>query len=314
MLVVRRDLGARGQPGLADEHDQLVGQADERLAAHALGRDRPLLAQLAHERVGRALAQVDRAAGAERPAPGPRRQPGGAAAGEPAALGVAHDAQRGDDCRRVALDEAQRPAHRLELEQQAAVALGAWSTRRAATPSWLGEPRSRRAAIASSAASTSWRLGLEGLVAPDGADLVGCPGAAGEERGCRRLRHPRTRYARRPLERSPADVYAEHCRRHELAYQLDAQGRPVFRPRVGHAGWRVSAGRGTVYATTVVRDRGRPARNVVLVDLDEGFRMMSTVIGTAPDAVRIGMRVRLAWRAAAGEDDDPPVPVFEVDD
>jgi uncharacterized OB-fold protein len=113
------------------------------------------------------------------------------------------------------------------------------------------------------------------------------------------------------LERSPADVYAEHCRRHELAYQLDAQSRPVFRPRVGHDAWRVSAGRGAVYATAVVRDREQPPRSVVLVDLDEGFRMMSTVIGIAPEAVEIGMRVRVAWRDGAGED-DAPVPVFEV--
>jgi hypothetical protein len=115
------------------------------------------------------------------------------------------------------------------------------------------------------------------------------------------------------LERSPADVYAEHCRRHELAYQLDAHGRPVFRPRVGHETWRVSAGRGVVHATAVVRPRQGPARSVVLVDLDEGFRMMSTVIGIAPEDVRIGMRVRVAWRDAAGTDDAPPVPVFEVD-
>ena len=112
------------------------------------------------------------------------------------------------------------------------------------------------------------------------------------------------------MERSPADVYAEHCRRHELAYQLDAWSRPVFRPRVGHDAWRVSAGRGAVYATAVVRDREQPPRSVVLVDLDEGFRMMSTVVGIAPDAVEIGMRVRVAWRAAG---DAPPVPVFELD-
>ena len=115
-------------------------------------------------------------------------------------------------------------------------------------------------------------------------------------------------------EPSPAAAFAEHCRRHELAYQLDAEDRPVFRPRVGHADWRVSAGRGAVYATTVVRDRGRPPRSVVLVDLDEGFRMMSTVVGLAPEAVQIGMRVRLAWRDPVGEDDEPPVPVFETDD
>jgi uncharacterized protein len=116
------------------------------------------------------------------------------------------------------------------------------------------------------------------------------------------------------LERSPADVYAEHCRRHELAYQLDARGRPVFHPRVGHDAWRVSEGRGEVYATSVQRPRDGAPYSVVLVDLDEGFRMMSTVIGMAPEDVRIGLRVRVAWREAPGEDDTPPLPVFEKDD
>lgn len=111
------------------------------------------------------------------------------------------------------------------------------------------------------------------------------------------------------MERSPADVYAEYCRRRELAHQVDAEGRPHFRPRVGPFGWRVSGGRGTVYATTVVRRRGEDPHNVVLVDLDEGFRMMSRVVGVAPQDVTIGARVRLAW-----EDGDPPVPVFEPED
>jgi uncharacterized protein len=116
-------------------------------------------------------------------------------------------------------------------------------------------------------------------------------------------------YAGGVLERSPADVYTEHCRRRELAYQVAADGRPVFRPRVGPTEWRVSAGRGTVHATTVVRPRGGEAYNVVLVDLDEGFRMMSKVVGVAPEDVAIGARVRLAWE----DGDDAPLPVFEVD-
>jgi uncharacterized OB-fold protein len=37
--------------------------------------------------------------------------------------------------------------------------------------------------------------------------------------------------------------------------------------------------------------------------------MMSAVVGTAPEDVRIGMRVRVAWR----DGEDAPVPVFEVD-
>jgi uncharacterized OB-fold protein len=115
------------------------------------------------------------------------------------------------------------------------------------------------------------------------------------------------------LERSPADVYAEHCRLRELAYQVDPEGRPVFRPRVGYDAWRVSAGRGTVYSTSVVRPREGAPYGVVLIDLDEGFRMMSRVIGMAPEDVAIGLRVRLAWED--GETPEaPPVPVFEAVD
>jgi hypothetical protein len=105
------------------------------------------------------------------------------------------------------------------------------------------------------------------------------------------------------------DVYAEHCRRQQLAYQVDADGRPVFRPRVGHERWQVSAGRGTVYSTTVVRPRESAPYGVVLVDLDEGFRMMSRVVGVAPEDVTIGMRVQLAWEE---REDDAPLPVFEA--
>ncbi|WP_187369277.1 Zn-ribbon domain-containing OB-fold protein [Baekduia soli] len=112
------------------------------------------------------------------------------------------------------------------------------------------------------------------------------------------------------MERSPADVFAEHCRRHELAYQVDREGHPVFRPRVGHDTWRVSAGLGTVYAVTVVRRRGEDPHTLALIDVDEGFRMMSTVVGPAPEDVRVGLRVRLAWR----EDGEVPVPVFEPAD
>jgi uncharacterized OB-fold protein len=52
-----------------------------------------------------------------------------------------------------------------------------------------------------------------------------------------------------------------------------------------------SAGRGSVYSTTTVHARAG-SYNVALVDLDEGFRVMSEVVGIAPDDVRIGMGVR----------------------
>ena len=52
-----------------------------------------------------------------------------------------------------------------------------------------------------------------------------------------------------------------------------------------------SAGRGVVYSTTTVHAR-EERHNVALVDLTEGFRVMSEVVGVAPEDVRIGMGVR----------------------
>jgi uncharacterized OB-fold protein len=111
-----------------------------------------------------------------------------------------------------------------------------------------------------------------------------------------------------PPPPSPAAVFAEHCRRGELAYQVAPDGSAVFPPRLAQPGtgapltWAVSRGRGTVHATTVVRRRGEPPHNVALVTLDEGFRMMSRVDGIEPEDVAIGLRVALRF--------DGEVPVF----
>lgn len=59
--------------------------------------------------------------------------------------------------------------------------------------------------------------------------------------------------------------------------------------------WRPAKGRGVVYAATVVRSGpGRESPySVVLVDLEEGPRLMSRVEGMPPEEVRIGMPVTL---------------------
>lgn len=77
-------------------------------------------------------------------------------------------------------------------------------------------------------------------------------------------------------------------------------GRHIFYPRVAEPGsgdtdleWVEASGHGTVYSSTVVRKRPpEPSYNVALVDLAEGPRMMSRVVGIEPDAVSIGMAVR----------------------
>jgi uncharacterized OB-fold protein len=115
---------------------------------------------------------------------------------------------------------------------------------------------------------------------------------------------------------SPYATYVSHLERGELAYQFSpAANRAVFFPRVicPHSGsdkleWRVSKGRGTVYATTVVHPAEGAPFNVALIDCDEGFRLMSRVEEIAPNDVKIGMRVTFRVHRPGGEED--PIPVF----
>jgi uncharacterized OB-fold protein len=118
------------------------------------------------------------------------------------------------------------------------------------------------------------------------------------------------------MPQSPLAVYEEHLGKGELAYQwsLEAE-RAVFYPRVlcpytgsDRLEWRLSKGLGTVHATTVVHPREGAPYNVALIDIDEGFRMMSRVEDIAPQEVRIGMRVRFRVHRPGGE--EPPYPVF----
>ena len=115
---------------------------------------------------------------------------------------------------------------------------------------------------------------------------------------------------------SPLATYIAHLERDELAYQFSpSAGATVFYPRViapktGHDDleWRVSSGLGTVYATTVVHPQQGEPYNVALIDMDEGFRLMSRVEDIPPMAVTIGMRVKFRVHRPGG--DEPPYPVF----
>jgi len=115
---------------------------------------------------------------------------------------------------------------------------------------------------------------------------------------------------------SPYATYLSHLQKGELAYQFSpAANRAVFFPRLlcPYSGsdqleWRVSKGRGTVYATTVVHPADGAPFNVALIDCDEGFRLMSRVEDVAPMDVKIGMRVKFRAHKPGGEED--PIPVF----
>jgi len=115
---------------------------------------------------------------------------------------------------------------------------------------------------------------------------------------------------------SPLATYLEHLKRGALGYQYSPSlGRAVFYPRViapvtGAADleWRVSQGLGTVHATTVVHPREGEPYNVCLVDMDEGFRLMTRVEDIPPRDVKIGMRVTVRVHQPPGDED--PYPVF----
>jgi uncharacterized OB-fold protein len=99
----------------------------------------------------------------------------------------------------------------------------------------------------------------------------------------------------------PLRVYAEYLDKGKIPYQSCGDcGHIAFYPRIvcpqcGSTGvsYKESSGRGTVYTRTVIHARNRDPYNVVLIDMDEGFRIMSTVEDVSCDDVTIGMRVEL---------------------
>ena len=92
-------------------------------------------------------------------------------------------------------------------------------------------------------------------------------------------------------------------------------GKCFWFPRIAEPGtgstdleWVEASGQGTVYSTTVIRQKPpTPNYNLALIDLAEGPRMMSRVEGVAPEQVRIGMSVR----ARVIREGERPVLVFE---
>ena len=84
------------------------------------------------------------------------------------------------------------------------------------------------------------------------------------------------------------------------------------RPNCPHCGsgdtaLRHSRGTGTVYSVSVTRRAGPVPYAIAYVTLDEGVTLLTQVVDCDLDAVRIGDRVAVLFRATEG---GPPVPVF----
>lgn len=118
----------------------------------------------------------------------------------------------------------------------------------------------------------------------------------------------------RPLPRFPEPDTApfwDATKRHELTYPVcNACGTIVFYPRQhctncgsSDLTWHTSKGDGTVYSYSVIRQNRNPsfkdlgAYALAYVDLDEGFRMMTNVVGVNDPTkdITIGMRVKVSW-------------------
>jgi uncharacterized OB-fold protein len=102
----------------------------------------------------------------------------------------------------------------------------------------------------------------------------------------------------------------EGCNRGELLLcACEACGRAFYYPRLycpdcgsGNLAWRASAGRGTLYSFTHVgvsfygpKWESQIPYTLVLVDLDEGPRMLSRLVGERRSQARIGDRLDLEF-------------------
>lgn len=115
--------------------------------------------------------------------------------------------------------------------------------------------------------------------------------------------------------------YWQHAREGKFVLpHCESCGRHHFYPRGScpHCGatriaWSPASGRGEVYSFSVVHRAPGPAFKddvpyvIAIVKTDEGPHLLSRVVGVAPEAVRIGLRLRVRLDAISPE---ASLPVF----
>lgn len=131
----------------------------------------------------------------------------------------------------------------------------------------------------------------------------------------------------RPQPRFPepdTQQWWDNVKQRKLTYQqCNDCNSVVFYPRAhcpacgsANLSWRDSKGEGVVYTYSVVRQNRMPAfaelgaYSVAYIDLDEGFRMFSTVVGVDDPTteIQIGMRVKVDFEEQ--DEGEYPIPVF----
>lgn len=115
----------------------------------------------------------------------------------------------------------------------------------------------------------------------------------------------------KPRTQDPLDeAFWSYCSRRELRFQrCDSCGAWRFLPRYmcAHCGstdytWAEARGRGAIYTWTVVHQAMHPAFAadvpyvVAVVELEEGVRLATRLVGCQPDDLHLGKQVRLVFR------------------
>lgn len=124
-----------------------------------------------------------------------------------------------------------------------------------------------------------------------------------------------------PVTSLAEPFWAATRRRQLVAQRCPSCERFVWYPRHACPGclgadleWQPLSGAGSVYAFNVMRLPGNPAMAdqipyvIALVDLQEGIRMTTNVVGAQPEQVHCGQRVAVDWSVELS--DGRRLPVF----
>lgn len=119
-----------------------------------------------------------------------------------------------------------------------------------------------------------------------------------------------------PVPTPTTQPFWDALRKHRLVIQYSpSTGQWVYYPRHLAPGtladdleWREASGLAMVYTYTVAERPTAPAwqgatpQLIAVVELDEGPKVTTELVGVAPEAIRIGMRVRAVFEDVPGRD------------
>ncbi len=115
-----------------------------------------------------------------------------------------------------------------------------------------------------------------------------------------------------PTPSAVSQPFWDATKEHRLMFQrCRLCGTRVFYPRdicpgpqcfgVGTLEWEESTGKGRVYSYTISYQPNHPAFAddvpyvIAIIELDEGWRMVSNLINIDPKEVQVGMKVQVVW-------------------